>query len=210
MRQIDALAKLTRLGQPVFETKDAAACLQVTPKAASTILRRLAGDGFVFPLNRPKWVLAKAADKLTIAEHLTAPHPSYVSLQSALFYHGMISQIPEVTYCVSLSRTRRYETPLGAFSIHHIDPDFFFGFEPIGKAGASMASPEKALLDILYLSTARSLLFKTLPELEIPPGFQVRKARAMIERIRSRQRRSMVSRKFDALLQTYRSDRTTT
>jgi len=64
----------------------------------------------------------------------------------------MISQIPEIVYAVSISRARLYKTSLGTFSIHHLDPGFFFGFQSVGRMGIKMASPEKALVDFVYLS----------------------------------------------------------
>ncbi|MFO7695137.1 MAG: hypothetical protein R6V57_18790, partial [Vicinamibacterales bacterium] len=51
-------------------------------------------------------------------------------------------------------------------SVHHVAPSFFFGYEDIGQTGVLMASPEKALVDFLYLAPARSMLFRALPELE--------------------------------------------
>ena len=42
-------------------------------------------------------------------------------------------------------------------------PDFFGGFETL-REHLHLATPEKALLDVLYLTTARSRLFAALPE----------------------------------------------
>lgn len=137
---------------------------------------------------------------LALPEYLTAPFPAYVSLQSALYLHGMISQVPSVTYAVSLARTRRFTTPLGTVSIHHVQPPFFFGFEDAGHGGR-LATPEKALVDFLYLAPARSQLFRALPELEWPRRFSVRKARAIVGRIEAERRRTLVSRRLDALLE---------
>jgi predicted transcriptional regulator of viral defense system len=52
---------------------------------------------------------------------LTAPFPAYVSLQSALYLHGMVSQVPAVTYAVMLARARRFVTPLGTVAIQPAD-----------------------------------------------------------------------------------------
>jgi hypothetical protein len=65
-----------------------------------------------------------------------------------------------------------------------------------------MATPEKALLDYLYLKPARSRLFRALPELELPSRFNVRSARRMIQRIPSVRRRALVARSFDKLMAT--------
>ena len=112
----------------------------------------------------------------------------------------MISQIPAITYAVSIGRTKKYETPLGTVSIHHIHPSFFFGFEVIGKGFSKIAIPEKAIIDFLYLSPARSRLFKALPELEIPKSFSTSKAHNIINRIKSTRRKNLVKRLFDELI----------
>ena len=65
--------------------------------------------------------------------------------------------------------------------------------------GVTMATPEKALLDFLYLSPAKSKLFRALPELELPPKFDVKSARQMIQRILSAKRRMLVTRAFEKL-----------
>lgn len=50
---------------------------------------------------------------------------------------------------------------------------------------AEMATPKKALIDFLYLSPAKSNLFRALPELELPRGFSAQKANKIINQIRS-------------------------
>jgi len=129
MTLVEALGKIEALGQSLFETKDVAALLGVENSNANKIVSRLAQGGLIIPVRRGTWALRTHLNKFAVAEHLTSPYPAYVSLQSSLYHHGMISQIPVVTYVVSLARTRRYKTPLGAFSIHHVGPDFFFGYE---------------------------------------------------------------------------------
>jgi hypothetical protein len=105
---------------------------------------------------------------------------------------------------VSLARTRRFATPVGTVSIHHVQPSFFFGFEDVGHAGR-LAKPEKALVDFLYLAPVRSKLFRALPELEWPARFSTTRARAMVRRIESARRRTLVSRRLEALLERRRS-----
>jgi hypothetical protein len=41
----------------------------------------------------------------------------------------MVSQIPEMTYLVSLARTGRVDTHIGTYSVHHVAPELFGGFE---------------------------------------------------------------------------------
>lgn len=199
MRLLDALSALRAMNAPVFETRDAAARLGLAPAHASTVLARLAASGQIVRLRRGAWAFPDRVDPLALPEYVTFPFPSYVSLQSALYLHGMISQVPALTYAVSLARTSRVTTPLGAISIHHVDAAFFFGFEPAGEGGR-LATPEKALVDFLYLRPARSGLFRALPELELPPRFSARAARAILRRIPFERRRALVSAALERVL----------
>lgn len=199
MKLVDVHARLLDMNVAVFQTLDAAACLNIDRGHASKLLARLSQAGHLLRLRRGLWAFKERVDLLSLPEYLTSPFPSYVSLQSALYHHGMISQIPVITYAASISRTRRYETPLGTVSVHHIQPSFFFGYESIGRGVAKIATPEKALIDFLYLNPAKSNLFKALPELDVPKSFSVKRARWIIKRIRSTRRKNLVNKLFEDL-----------
>jgi len=201
MRLLDALTQLQCRNQPVLETGDMAVILGVGTVHASKMAARLAEAGHLLALRRGVWAFPGRLDPLAIPERLTAPQPAYVSLQSALYHHGLISQIPALVYAVSLGRTRRYVTPLGVVSVHHIAPDFFFGFETLGDKEVRMACPEKALLDVFYLAPARSRLFCQLPEVEKPRRFNIKEAHRMIARIPFPARRNMVAERFNQWLE---------
>lgn len=200
MRLLEALARLQRTDQPVVETSDVAAILGVEKAHASKMAARLAEAGHLVALRRGVWAFPERLDPLGLPERLTAPLPAYVSLQSALYFHGMISQIPSCVYAATLARTRRYATSLGTVSVHHFSPRFFFGYDTIGSKAIRMARPEKALLDVFYLASARTRLFCNLPEVEKPKGFNVAEARQMIARIPFPARRSMVAHRFQKWL----------
>jgi predicted transcriptional regulator of viral defense system len=191
MRLLDALGAVGSLDAPAFTTAEAAARLRVPNGHASVSLARLRAAGVLLRLRRGLWAFRDRVDPLALPELVTAPFPAYVSLQSALYLHGMISQVPAVTYAVTLARTRRFATPLGTVSVHHVQPGFFFGYEHVGRAGR-LATPEKALVDFLYLAPARSGLFRALPELEWPRTFRSSVARSIVRRIRSTSRRRSV------------------
>jgi predicted transcriptional regulator of viral defense system len=193
------LAEIKKTGQTAIRTADMMALLNVRKDHASQILSRLSETGHVSRLKRGLWLLSGNYEPFLIAEYLTAPFPCYISLQSALYHHGMISQIPVCTYCVSPARTRLYNTLAGPFSIHHVSESFFYGYDETGTHGIKIARPEKALIDLFYLSNTSTRIFSALPELELPSGFSIKKAREMIARIRSSQRRSMVGRKLKEL-----------
>lgn len=194
-----ALVELRRLGTPVVRTSDAAALLGISVPAAAMMLRRLAQSGLAAPLRKGLWSLRERVDPLVLADYLTAPYPSYVSLQSALYLHGMIEQIPATTFVVTAGRSQRIRTAVGRFSVHRIAPELFGGFE-IDEAGVKLATPEKALVDVFYLSATRRRLFAALPEVELPRRFRVQAARSWIERIPSQRLRTIAQARLDEVL----------
>jgi hypothetical protein len=91
-------------------------------------------------------------------------------------------------------------TSIGTYSIHQLVPEFFTGYRTDPGSGIKMATPEKCLLDVLYLAAARSRLFAHLPELELPRNFSVRRCRQWIARIPAAYRRQMVQSRLDTIL----------
>jgi hypothetical protein len=96
-----------------------------------------------------------------VANHILGP--SYVSVETALSYHGFI---PERVYEIASMTTkssRAFATPLGNFSYTKLPlPYYAFGIDSV-KLGegqfALVASPEKALFDKIVTSTG--LLFRS-------------------------------------------------
>lgn len=199
MNAATALATLRRLGVPAIDTADAAAALRLSTAAASQTLARLADAGLVRAVRHGTWWLEDTLDPLRLPEYLTAPLPSYVSLQTALQRRGLIEQIPGVIYAVSLARTQRLTTKVGTFSIHHVAPEVFGGYEETA-GGAKLATAEKALFDVAYLSSGRSRLFVSLPELELPRGFRHKELSRWVAKIPSERSRTLTTRKLAALL----------
>jgi predicted transcriptional regulator of viral defense system len=200
MKLLTALKLLQEVGVPVMQTRDVAYKLGVSNEHASQILRRLVLEKHIVHLSRSLWALDPQMNPFLLPDYLVAPLPCYVSLQTALYHHNMIDQIPRLITVVSLARTRRIQTPLATVSVHHIIPEFFFDYHLDPKTQVKMATPEKALLDIFYLKPARSQWFKTLPEVEIPPSFNVEKAFSMIQRIPSKARRTLVEKALRSFL----------
>lgn len=79
--------------------------------------------------------------------------PSYVSLEMALKYYGLIpEEIFQIT-SVSTKKTADFQTSAGNFSYRHIRPSLYFGYRLVefGRQKLLIAEPEKAVLDYLYL-----------------------------------------------------------
>jgi predicted transcriptional regulator of viral defense system len=83
--------------------------------------------------------------------------PSYISLEKAFEYHGLIPEAVPVYTSVTTKRPQRIVTPIGTFDYRHIKNSLFWGYGSVtvNKQQAFIASPEKALLDFFYLKGLR-------------------------------------------------------
>jgi len=130
----------------------------ISPAEAGKQLSRWVKSGKLIQLRRGLYLLSEPYRK-------TQPHPfylanklqrgSYVSLQSALEYYGLIPEyVPAVT-SITTRRSQTLATPLGNFIFRHVKSELFFDYVQIdmgGKQLAFVATPEKSLLDLLYLT----------------------------------------------------------
>lgn len=122
-------------------------------------------DGAIIRVKRGIYIVSSAISGMVVSEGLVANHlctPSYLSLQSALRYHGLI---PETVYTIqstTLKRSRSITNPLGHFTYTHIDPEAYpIGIRTAQEAGVSfwIASPEKALCDLIASTPRLNLRF---------------------------------------------------
>ncbi len=199
MNARDALSRLRKLGVPVIETADAAAALGQSTFAASKTLSRLAQSGLLTQVRHGVWWIDGHVDPYRLAEHVTLPLPNYLSLHTALHLRGMIEQIPEVVYVVSLARTQAIVTTAATYSVHHVAPELFGGFEQT-REGIRLATQEKTLFDFAYLSGGRSRLFTHVPELQLARGFRWQELQRWVQRVPSARRRTLVTRRLGLLV----------
>jgi predicted transcriptional regulator of viral defense system len=194
-----AYATLSSTGLRALRTSEAAALLRMSPLATAQLVRRLGQAGLVQPLMRGVvWLGKESIDPWAALEWVTAPYPAYASLYSALYLRGALSQIPVVHYAVTLGRAHRIRTGAGTYSLHRVAPELFGGFETL-DSGAKLATLEKALFDLAYLSATRSRLFARPPELELPRSFDLAALQSWVERIRPPKRRAQTQRQLELL-----------
>jgi hypothetical protein len=142
--------------EPVFET-GLLLSGDVNPASLRRQLSRWVRSGWLHQLRRGLYALAPPYRKVS-------PHPfevanrmqrgSYVSLHSALEHYGLIPERVERVISVGGGRPGVWETPLGTFEHRHLDSKMMTGYRslPIGGGRkALVATPEKALLDLVYL-----------------------------------------------------------
>ncbi len=91
--------------------------------------------------------------------------PSYISMTSALYLRELILQAPSSVECVTTRSTRR----ILEIEYHKIHPKLFFGYEreERGQSYIFLATPEKAVLDMVYLGLVYPLIMQeVLPRLD--------------------------------------------
>ena len=119
-------------------------------------LSRWKKSGKLIQLRRGLYLVSETYRKtkpFELAIAATLNRPSYISLEKAFEYHGIIPEAVHVFTSVTTKRPRRWQTPLGVFDYRHIRENLFWGYQSITLSGqtAFMAAPEKALLDFFYL-----------------------------------------------------------
>jgi len=152
--EFDSLVKLVG-DDPIFESSFLLAG-NVDPKLIRIQLSRWVKAGKIYQLRRGLYSIAPPYQRRQPHPFLVANHlqkASYVSLQSALSFYGLIPEVVNITTSVSTGRPERLETPLGTYEFRHIKTELLFGYRmaELGEQSALIATPEKALLDLIYL-----------------------------------------------------------
>jgi predicted transcriptional regulator of viral defense system len=121
-------------------------------------LSRWVKTGRLLQLRRGVYALAPAWRKVEPHPFLVAnklQRGSYVSLQSAMSFHGIIPEYVPVVTSVGSGRPETLRNPLGVFQFKHMASKMMFGYsrmEIAPRQFAFIASSEKALLDLAHLT----------------------------------------------------------
>jgi len=142
--------------EPVFETGILLAG-DIDPADVRRQLSRWTSARRLYRLRRGVYALAPPY-------HKVKPHPfvvanalvrsSYVSLQAALAYYGLIPEYTPLVTSVTTGRPGRWKTPLGTYEFRHVKTAWLHGYQRLDVGDgqrAFVAVPEKALLDLVYL-----------------------------------------------------------
>ncbi len=127
-------------------------------------LSKWAKSGKLIELRKGYYLLPKKIKKYPPHFYIanTIYFPSYISLQSALSFYGLI---PEAVYSITSVSTRKtYEikNKLGNFIYRQIKKELFFGYKlhKINDFPVLIAEPEKAIIDLIYLSHSDTKSFR--------------------------------------------------
>lgn len=112
-------------------------------------------EGSLIRLKRGLYVVSPKISGKLLSIELIANHiygPSYVSMESALRYYGLI---PEKTYSVdsmTIKRSRKFDNATAIFKYTYCPSSYYaIGVNQVAKEGFTflIASPEKALCDVI-------------------------------------------------------------
>jgi predicted transcriptional regulator of viral defense system len=130
----------------------------VNPADVRRQLSRWVRTGKLIQLRRSLYMPAEPYRKQNAHPFLLAnrmKEASYVSLQSALAYYGLIPEAVHIVTSVTTGRPEKRTNAAGHFYFNHIKKDFFSGYLYVdlrGGQNAFVATPEKALLDLIYIT----------------------------------------------------------
>ena len=158
-------------------TKETVASLYPKVSGANQKVAALVHSGKLLRLKRGLYVVNPQWSEKRINIELVANHiysPSYISLQTALRWYGLIPERVARIQSMTVKHSRKFENPLGIFDYTYVSRDYF----PIGirqeqtqEGSFIIASPEKALCDLVistagvnlrYVSQAREFLEEDL------------------------------------------------
>jgi len=148
-------AKIQKLNERLFFTvEDVAKLFSLKPNSARVLCSRYQKRGIFirvknnFYVTESSWSIYEREEFYQISNFLQVP--SYISFMTALFFYGVTTQVPKSYYeSASIKRSKEFNIEGVSFYFRKIKPEYYFGFEK--KNDLFIATPEKALIDSLYL-----------------------------------------------------------
>ena len=160
----------------VFSTRNLALTLNKSVSSTSRFLRLCEKKGLIEKVTRGIWANTKHPyfTPTAVVPTLLGSSQGYVSFLTALHRKGIISQIPNSIQIATTGSPRLLRSKIGTFEFFQIKPEMMQqGIDwSETRCPYRIASSEKALLDILYLSTRKGRRFISLPEIEFPRTFK--------------------------------------
>lgn len=165
-------------------------------------------EGLLVPIRRGWYSFPECISYVDIVRRIANViySPSYVSLHYTLCFYEMIPEAVATITSVTTLKPCKFSNRFGAFAYHAVKPSLFFGYEPlVGRDGKGffMATPEKALLDLLYLypfyKTEQDMIDLRLDEDFMEDEFNMERFDGYVERVGD----AALKERVDTLKRTY-------
>ena len=125
-----------------------------------TQLSRFARKGLVKKIKRGWYCFDdKKIDEMDLSARLY--QPSYISLETALNYYGLIPDVYQGVTGITVTATKKIVTSFGTFYYTKISPKLFWGYTKVKSSADgtffNMAKKEKAVLDYFYIRKIKNI-----------------------------------------------------
>lgn len=148
MTGIEALKKLEKLKKDYYSVKDIERILDIQVDNLRKQLTRWVEKGILVRIAKGIYApYGTEIDVLKIANQMY--YPSYLSFESVLSKYGILSQVPYTLTFATPKRTRKMILNDTEVEFTKLSDKYYFGY--VFEDGVNIASPEKALVDCLYL-----------------------------------------------------------
>jgi len=148
MTGIDALKKLQELKKDYYTVKDLERVLNMPIDSLRGQLTRWCKKGVIIRIS--KGIYAPYGTEINITKVANQMYyPSYLSFESVLSKYGILSQVPYTLTFATPKRTKKVILNEIEVEFTKLSDKYFFGY--VFENGINIASPEKALVDCLYL-----------------------------------------------------------
>lgn len=168
LKRIEVEEKLKSIGLTVFTPQEFKDIFDMPQNIAAVFISRNLGKGGIFiKLRNGLYMIKDAyAPPFLIANKIY--EPSYVSLNAALSYYGIIPEVVYAITSVTAKTSREFVTPKGNYIYQCIKKKAFtgYGLRLIDKNNVLIAEPEKALADYLYFVDLKQISLNDRLELK--------------------------------------------
>lgn len=151
MSSIEYLNKLYNSDKKLFKTSDIQKILDIdVDRTLEDIIKRFIDKKILIQLEKGKYILENSdISDFEIAQFLYSP--SYISFETALNYHGILSQFPVEITSATIQKNTTKEIAEKIYSYSKLSTNLYTGYYKEGNS--LIALPEKALFDQFYMIT---------------------------------------------------------
>jgi predicted transcriptional regulator of viral defense system len=141
-----------------FTTQDVAALFPGSENRRYALVKRAIAAGEIIHIRRGLYCLAPKYLKTPLNLHALAQRicgPSYITVESALAWHGWIPEAVRTITSASFKKSKQFDTPIGLFTYERVPQRVFYTdverhTDQSGQPSL-IATPAKALADYVYL-----------------------------------------------------------
>jgi len=155
----------------IFTTRDYAYYQNLSMSAASKKLFRLKEKKLITRVTKGVWANTSHPyfHPASCVPYLLNNENGYVSFLTALHFHGLLSQIPKTIQVATTGHSRILDSSVAYYEFFQIKPELMQQHLTWSETQLPylLATAEKALLDVLYISTRKNRRFIRLPELTL-------------------------------------------